>query len=93
VALAQQYVEVFRLFDQVESIRFEVFGDANLTNIVMELMKDSNFPWFEKVTTIKCYCVRDMTDSDQLQTFFTHFRNLETLKGVIEEEFGLFGKF
>jgi len=50
-------------------------------------MKDNNFPWFEKVTTIKCYLIRDLKDKTVLQNFFTCFRNLYCLKGITEEEF------
>lgn len=51
------------------------------------MMRDPNFPWFEKVTTLKCYLVRDMKDKTVLQLFFTKFRNLLEFKGIIEEEF------
>ena len=50
-------------------------------------MLDDNFPWFEKVRTIKCFMVRDLKEKEVLQTFFTKFRNLILMKGVMDEEF------
>jgi len=57
---------VLRQFDSINTLRFEAFDDGNLTNILNEMMKDQNFPWFEKVETIKCYLIRDLKDSTVL---------------------------
>ena len=78
---------MLRQFDSINTLRIEVFDDGNLTQILSEIMKDNNFPWFEKVTTIKCYLIRDLKDKTVLQNFFTCFRNLYCLKGITEEEF------
>jgi oligoendopeptidase F len=64
--LAQRYVEVFKKFDSLDTLRFEVYEDGNLTKILEEMMKDQNFIWFEKVRTIKCYLVRDMKSKEVL---------------------------
>jgi hypothetical protein len=56
-------------------------------------MKDNNFPWFEKVSTLKCYSVSGLKDPQILQTWFTKFRNLKTFKGIITEEFNPLGMF
>jgi hypothetical protein len=80
-------VDVLRQFDSIDTLRFEIIEDGNLTKILEKMMADPNFPWFEKVHTIKCYLVRDLKDPSALQLFFTKFRNLNEMKGIIEDEF------
>lgn len=77
----------------METLRIEVYEDGNFTKILETMMANPNFQWFEKVKTIKCYLIRDMKDKTVLQTFFTKFRNLEMIKGVIEEEFNFLEGF
>lgn len=67
--------------------------DGNLTNILAEMMKDENFPWFKTVRIIKVYCVRDMKDKSVLQRFFTRFNSLEEMRGITEENFDPFELF
>ena len=85
--VVEQYVEVFRKFDSIDTLRVEFYDDGNATAILAKMMEDNNFPWFEKVTTIKCYLVREIKDKTVLQTFFTKFRNLNMFKGIIDETF------
>ena len=47
---------------------------------------DSNFPWFEKVTLLKCYNVRD-SDKEVIYEFFRQFKNLVEIRGITEQEF------
>jgi len=58
-----------------------------MCNILTLMMDDHNFPWFEKVTTLKCYMIRGIKDKEVLETFFTRFPNVQMFKGIIEEEF------
>lgn len=53
--LAEQYADVFRRFEVIDTLRIDVRGDGNVTKILTEIMKDSNFGWFSSVKTIKCY--------------------------------------
>jgi hypothetical protein len=64
--LAKLYVDAFRKFESIETLRIETYDDGNLTNIVKEMMKDENFPWFGKVRIIKCYLIRDLKDKSML---------------------------
>ncbi len=93
--IAQQYIDVFAEFPNVETLRIEVYEDGNFTSILEKLNSDANnnFPWFEKITTVKCYLVRDLRKKEELQKFFTRFRNLRMIKGVIEEEFDFLSGF
>jgi hypothetical protein len=65
----------------------EVISDGNFTNIAKEMLKDSNFPWFEKVTVLKCYKVYEMKDLAVCGEWLTAFKNLEHFRGITEEQF------
>ena len=71
-------------------MRIETIGDRNFTRMLKMMMADPTFPWFDMVHTIKVYQVRNLRDQDTLKKFFTCFRNLKTLKGIIEDEFNPF---
>jgi len=86
--LAKQYVEVFRTyFPSIRTLRLETVGDRNFTKMLKIMMADPNFPWFESVQTIKVYQIRYLQDMELVKHFFTRFRNLQTLKGITEDEF------
>ena len=53
--IAKQYVEIFRKFKNISTIRFEVIEDGNLTNILKLIMADVTFPWLTSVRIAKCY--------------------------------------
>lgn len=54
--IAKAYAEVFRkYFSGIKTLKIETVGDRNFTRMLEIMMEDSNFPWFESVTTIKCY--------------------------------------
>ena len=74
-------------------LRIETIGDRNFTRMLKMMMADPTFPWFDMVHTIKVYQVRNLRDQDTLKKFFTCFRNLKTLKGIIEDEFNPFEYF
>ncbi|CDW87598.1 UNKNOWN [Stylonychia lemnae] len=86
--LAKQYIEVFRTyFSGIRILKIETVGDRNFSKMLDLMMQDSNFPWFESVTTIKCYQIRYLGDMNKIKLFFTKFKNLQTFKGITEEEF------
>ena len=87
VDLAKKYVEIFRKFEAVESIRIDAEGDGNLTNLANEMMKDENFVWFSTVKTFKCYAGFGIKNPLALQTLFTKFKNADTFKGIIFDNF------
>jgi len=80
--LAAQYVEALKEFDSIETLRIEVMSDGNFSKICKIMNSDPNFPWFEKVTTIKIYEAKDMKDKNELCLLLTKFRNLVTMKGI-----------
>jgi hypothetical protein len=65
----------------------EVISDGNFTNIAKEMLKDANFPWFDKVTTLKCYKVYEAKEIGVVGSWLTAFRNLEHFRGITEEQF------
>lgn len=86
--LARRYVEVFRKnFPSIKTLKIETIGDRNFTRMLQLMMEDSSFPWFESVTTIKCYQVRNLRDMNVIKDFFCRFKNLECFKGITEDEF------
>lgn len=92
--MAQQYAEVFRkYFSGIKILKIETVGDRNFTRMLQIMMQDSNFPWFESVTTIKCYQIRYLRDMNIMKLFFTKFKNLQCFKGITEEEFNPLDKF
>lgn len=64
-----------------------------MTNILKLIMEEFNFPWFEKVTTLKCYMMRNVKDKDTVETFFTRFTNIQMFKGIIDDDFFPLNKF
>lgn len=85
--LARQYVDVFKQFSQVDTIRLEVISDGNFTNIAKAMISDGNFIWFDKVTVLKCYKVYEAKDVKTVGDFLTSFKGLEHFRGITEEQF------
>lgn len=83
--LAKHYVDTFRKFEVIDTLRIDVRADGNCTKIVEEIMKDDNFGWFSSVKTLKCYDGLGLKDKSKLQLFFTKFRDLQTFKGIITD--------
>lgn len=87
VDLAKLYVDAFRKFSNLETLKIESYSDGNLTNIMTVMNEDDNFPWFSSIRTIKCYKLEELKDYGPAGLFFTKFINLQTFKGIIDDNF------
>ena len=92
--IAIQYVEVFKkYFSHVQILKIETIGDSNFSKILKLMMNDPSFPWFKSVHTIKCYQIRNLKDMNLIKEFFCRFKNLQTFKCIVEDEFNPLDKF
>lgn len=91
--MAQLYVDTLREFNSIDTLRIEVNNDGGATQIFNLMNADVNFPWFEKVRILKSYQISNMQDKTVMNKFFTMFKNLDELRGIIEEEFNPFEAF
>ena len=62
-ALAKAYVEVFKKFPNVGTLRIEVMEDGGLTQMCKVMNADTAaMPWFKSVQRLTCFMVLDMED-------------------------------
>ena len=74
-------------FENITSLRLDTRSNGNLTKLLTIMMKDGKHNWFKTVTTLKCYDGLGVADPAVMQTFFTKFTQLETMKGIVTEYF------
>ena len=85
--LAQQYADVLSGFENITSLRLSTSNNGKINKLLTIMMKDGKHNWFKTVTTLKCYDVLGVEDPVVMQTFFTKFTQLETMKGIVTEHF------
>lgn len=85
--VAKQYVEVFRKFDKITTLKLTVEDEANFSNIIKIIIDSDDFPWFDTVETVKCYEARDFAGQEDLKIFFTKLKNLKDFRGIFQSYF------
>ena len=60
--VAKKYVDQLARFKNITMLKVEVEEEANFSNICKIINQDDNFPWFNKVTVVKCYEARSMKE-------------------------------